>query len=135
MTLMVIVRAARVWIAGCVESIGFIHGDEPLGGGGTRARGERLVARGEGRFRLGDGAMIGSAFVSQVRRNVPIVGGTVSAISRMRASGMGPGPLGMRETSSIADAPNRTASSASRTDATQQTLILGGARNISATVV
>ena len=79
--------------------------------------------------------MIGSAFVSQVRRNVPIVGGTVSAISRMRASGMGPGPLGMRETSPIAEAPNRTASSASRTDATQQTLILGGARNISGTVV
>src|SRR5437588_9644845 len=102
MTLMVIVRAARVWFAGCVESIGFIPEDEPLIGGGTRARGERLVARGEGRFRLGDGAgpglscwaMIGSAFVSHVRRSAPIVGGTVSAISRMRASGMGPGPLG-----------------------------------------
>src|SRR5947207_1142089 len=74
--------------------------------------------------------MIGSAVVSHVKRKVPIAGGTVSAISRMRASGIGPGPLGMRETRPMADAPRRTASSASRREATQQTLTRGATRNI-----
>src|SRR5450759_3340547 len=74
--------------------------------------------------------MIGSAVVSQVSRKVATPGGTVSAISRMRDSGMGPGPLGIRDTRPRADAPIRTASAASSSDAMQQTLTLGGTGNI-----
>src|SRR6266550_2889459 len=80
-------------------------------------------------------AMIGSTVVSQVRRNVATPGGTVYAISRMRDSGMGPGPLGIRDTRPMADAPIRTASAASSSEAMQQTLTRGGTGNISRLVV
>src|ERR1700730_13194503 len=79
--------------------------------------------------------MIGSAVVSQVRRKVATPGGTVRAISRMRDSGIGPGPLGIRDTRPMADAPIRTASAASASEAIQQTLILGGVGNITARLV
>src|ERR1700741_2741853 len=79
--------------------------------------------------------MIGSAGVSHVKRNVATPGGTVCAISRIRASGIGPGPLGIRDTSPIADAPQDTASAASASDAMQQILTLGGTWNISTILV
>jgi hypothetical protein len=69
--------------------------------------------------------MIGSAVVSQVSRKVATEGGTVSAISLMRDSEMGPGPLGIRDTRPIADAPISTARAASSSDAMQQILTLG----------
>src|SRR5712671_8111131 len=75
--------------------------------------------------------MIGSAVVSQVRRNVATPAGTVPAISRMRDSGIGPGPLGILETKPTADAPMRTAIAASASDAMQQILTRGDTRNIS----
>jgi hypothetical protein len=56
-------------------------------------------------------------------------GGTVHAISRIRDSGIGPGPLGIRDTRPMADAPIRTASAASATEAMQQTLTRIGIGN------
>jgi len=64
--------------------------------------------------------MIGGAVVSHVNRNVATAGGTLSAISRINDSGIGPGPLGIRDTSPIADAPWRTASAASAREEMQQ---------------
>ncbi len=63
------------------------------------------------------------------------VGGTVAAISRMRRSEMGPGPLGIRETRPMADAPIRTARAASASDAMQQTLTRVVTGNISGPLV
>src|ERR1700680_4489511 len=79
--------------------------------------------------------MISSAVVSHVRRKVATPGGTVRAISRMRDSGIGPRPLGIRDTRPIADAPSRTASAASSSEAMQQTLTLGGVGNITGRLV
>src|ERR1700694_3167440 len=75
--------------------------------------------------------MIGSAVVSQVSRKVATPGGTVRAMSRMRDSAMGPGPLGIRDTRPMAEAPLRTARAASASAAMQQILTRGGTRNIS----
>src|ERR1700681_2927631 len=80
-------------------------------------------------------AIIGSAVVSQVRRKVATPGGTVQAISRMRDSGIGPGPLGIRDTRPMADAPIRTASAASAAEAMQQTLTRIGMGNITESLV
>src|SRR4051794_32584447 len=79
--------------------------------------------------------MIGWAVVSHVNRNVATVGGTVSAISLISDSGIGPGPLGMRETRPMADAPLATASAASAGEAMQQIFTLGGIGNTTGSVV
>src|SRR4029078_3167376 len=76
-------------------------------------------------------AMIGLAVVSDVSRKVATPGGTVAAISRMRSSGIGPGPLGIRDTRPIAEAPIRTARAASCSVAMQQIFTRVEARNIS----
>src|SRR5204863_9244633 len=59
----------------------------------------------------------------QVSRNDAIGGGIRAAISAMRSSAIGPGPLGIADTSPSAEAPCRTASSASEMLAMQQTLM------------
>src|SRR4051794_37125428 len=57
--------------------------------------------------------MISAALVAQVSRNELTPGGIVAAISAISDSSIGPGPLGMAETSPRADAPCRIASCAS----------------------
>jgi len=49
--------------------------------------------------------MMAAVSVSEVSRKVATGGGTPAAISVMSSSGMGPGPLGMCETSPSASAP------------------------------
>jgi hypothetical protein len=66
--------------------------------------------------------MIPSASCRHVNRNVATPGGTCGTISAISASSIGPGPLGIADTSPIADAPYRTASMASSTLAIQQIL-------------
>jgi hypothetical protein len=61
----------------------------------------------------------------QVSRNDPIAGDTVAAISAIKSSGIGPGPLGISETSPIAEAPDSMASRASSTVAMQQIFTRG----------
>ena len=68
-------------------------------------------------------AMIASAAVSLVRRNVATGGGTRAAIAAISASSIGPGPLGMVPTSPSASAPCAIASRASSSDWMQQILI------------
>ncbi len=65
------------------------------------------------------------ARVSQVSRKVATGGGTARAISQMRWSGIGPGPLGMEATRPNASAPNEIASRASSSDWMQQIFTLG----------
>src|SRR6476620_7822295 len=64
--------------------------------------------------------MIASAVVSHVRRKVSTVGGSAVTISAISSSSIGPGPLGIRETKPIADAPCASAIRASSTLAMQQ---------------
>src|ERR1700676_341240 len=64
--------------------------------------------------------MISGTLCREVRRNVPIAGGTVAAISAIRSSLMTPGPLGMFETKPSADAPHAMARAASSTLPMQQ---------------
>ena len=68
--------------------------------------------------------MISSARRRLVSRKVATPGGTDSAIERMRRSGIGPGPLGIADTSPTALAPWAIASRASSTLCMQQTLNL-----------
>ncbi len=49
--------------------------------------------------------MSASGFVREVRRKVDTADGTNPAISRIRSSGITPGPLGISETSPRAEAP------------------------------
>ena len=74
--------------------------------------------------------MIGLAVVSHVKRNVATVGGTVSAISRINDSEIGPGPLGIRETSPMAEAPYSIARAASAAEEMQQIFTRGGIGNM-----
>ena len=60
-----------------------------------------------------------------VSRNELTPGGIVAAISAIRVSGIGPGPLGIAETRPTADAPCSIASHASSTLAIQQIFIRG----------
>ncbi len=69
--------------------------------------------------------MIDAVSCILVNRNVPIEGGTVTAIEAIKFSGIMPGPLGILETSPSAEAPCRIASHASSVLAIQQILILG----------
>lgn len=71
--------------------------------------------------------MIASALVSQLSRNVSTESATAATISAINSSSIGPGPLGMRDTSPIADAPSSMAVLASSTLAIQQifTLVTG----------
>jgi hypothetical protein len=61
----------------------------------------------------------------EVRRNVPIAGGTVAAIFAISSSEITPGPLGMLETKPSADAPHSMAISASSTLLMQHTFNRG----------
>ena len=70
-------------------------------------------------------AMIVSTSCAQVSRNVAIGGGTLRAICAINSSGIGPGPLGIADTSPTADAPYPIASFASSMLAMQQILIRG----------
>ena len=67
--------------------------------------------------------MIVSTSCAHVSKNVAIGGGTVCAILAIRSSEIGPGPLGIADTSPIADAPYRIARFASAMLAMQQILI------------
>src|SRR5689334_138594 len=69
--------------------------------------------------------MIASVFCWHVNRNELTPGGMVAAISAINSSGIGPGPLGMADTSPTAEAPCSIAIHASATLAMQQTLIRG----------
>jgi len=62
-------------------------------------------------------------------------GGTVSAISRISDSAIGPGPLGIRETRPMAEAPQSMASLASAWEAMQQIFTRGGTVNIAGSVI
>lgn len=64
--------------------------------------------------------MMEAASWRQVSRNELTLGGIVAAISAIRVSGIGPGPLGIAETRPTADAPCSIASHASATLAIQQ---------------
>src|SRR5688500_18232294 len=75
-------------------------------------------------------SMMAFAVCSQVSRNVPNPGGTVAAISAIMLSLIGPGPLGIRDTSPTASAPAATAIAASLGDCMQQTLIRTRSWNI-----
>lgn len=57
--------------------------------------------------------MIAPADVRLVSRNVATGGGVAAAIRLMRSSGIGPGPLGIRATRPMAEAPDLIAVSAS----------------------
>jgi len=61
----------------------------------------------------------------QVRRKVATGGGTRDAIPAINSSAIGPGPLGIADTSPRASAPAATASSASARLAMQQILMRG----------
>jgi hypothetical protein len=69
--------------------------------------------------------MIASASCSHVNRKELTPGGICAAISAISSSGIGPGPLGMAETSPTADAPCSIASHASATLAMQQIFTRG----------
>jgi hypothetical protein len=69
--------------------------------------------------------MIEAASCKDVSRNELTLGGTVAAISAIRSSGIGPGPLGIADTSPIAFAPASIAIHASATLAMQQIFIRG----------
>src|SRR6266568_6234489 len=69
--------------------------------------------------------MISKTSCLQVSRNDPMAGGIVAAIVAIRSSEIGPGPLGISETSPTADAPCSMASQASSMPAMQQILTLG----------
>jgi hypothetical protein len=69
--------------------------------------------------------MIAPESCKQVSRNELIAGGTVAAISAIKASGIGPGPLGIAETKPIADAPASIAIHASAMLAMQQIFTRG----------
>ena len=69
--------------------------------------------------------MIEAASCLLVSRNVDTPGGTVPAIAAMVSSGITPGPLGMANTSPIADAPESTAICASLMLPMQQILTRG----------
>src|SRR5687767_7559170 len=69
--------------------------------------------------------MMASASCSHVSRNELTAGGTVAAISAIKLSGIGPGPLGIAETNPSADAPCSIAIHASSTLAIQQIFTRG----------
>jgi hypothetical protein len=69
--------------------------------------------------------MIEAASCKHVRRNELTPGGIVAAISTINASGIGPGPLGIADTSPTADAPASIAIHASSTLAIQQIFTRG----------
>jgi hypothetical protein len=69
--------------------------------------------------------MMETASSTHVSRNELTPGGIVAAISAIRVSGIGPGPLGIAETRPTADAPCSIASHASSTLAIQQILTRG----------
>jgi hypothetical protein len=69
--------------------------------------------------------MIDPASCKHVSRNELTPGGIVAAISAINSSGIGPGPLGIAETSPTADAPASIASRASSTLAIQQIFTRG----------
>src|SRR5215510_10253440 len=69
--------------------------------------------------------MIDSASCKQVSRNELTPGGTIAAISAIRSSGIGPGPLGIADTKPIADAPASIAIHASSMLAMQQIFTRG----------
>src|SRR6266852_3649804 len=69
--------------------------------------------------------MMPATLCREVRRNVPIGGGTVAAISAMSSSSMTPGPLGMLETRPSADDPHLIARAASSTLPMQQIFTRG----------
>jgi hypothetical protein len=61
----------------------------------------------------------------EVSRNVATPGGTIAAISVMRASAMTPGPLGISDTSPSAEAPPHTAKCDSSTETIQHIFTRG----------
>src|SRR6476659_1502718 len=69
--------------------------------------------------------MIEAAFCKHVSRNELTPGGIVAAISAINSSEIGPGPLGIAETSPTADAPCSIAIHASATLAIQQIFTRG----------
>lgn len=69
--------------------------------------------------------MIREAICSEVNKNVSTGAGTALAISAISASSITPGPLGMADTSPIAEAPALIAVRASAMLWTQQILING----------
>src|SRR5687768_16438336 len=69
--------------------------------------------------------MIASASSWHVSKNELTPGGIVAAISAISSSGIGPGPLGIADTSPTADAPCSMASHASSTLGMQQIFIRG----------
>src|SRR5215470_3680339 len=69
--------------------------------------------------------MMASTSCWHVNRKELTPGGIVSAISAISSSGIGPGPLGIADTSPTADAPCSIAIQASSILAMQQTLIRG----------
>src|ERR1051326_3764648 len=69
--------------------------------------------------------MMASASCKHVSRNELTAGGIVAAISAIRLSGIGPGPLGIADTNPIADAPASIAIHASSTLAIQQIFTRG----------
>jgi hypothetical protein len=69
--------------------------------------------------------MIESTSCKHVSRNELTPGGIVAAISAIRSSGIGPGPLGIADTSPTADAPASIAIHASSIVAMQQIFTRG----------
>src|SRR2546428_7024051 len=69
--------------------------------------------------------MIDTTSWLHVSKNDPIAGGMAAAISAIRSSGMGPGPLGISETRPMAEATCSIAIHASSTLAMQQILTRG----------
>lgn len=69
--------------------------------------------------------MIEAVSWTQVSRNELTPGGIVAAISAIKVSGIGPGPLGIADTRPTADAPCSIASHASSMLAMQQIFTRG----------
>jgi hypothetical protein len=69
--------------------------------------------------------MIEAASSLHVSRKELTAGGTVAAISAIKLSGIGPGPLGISDTSPMADAPASIAIHASSILAMQQIFTRG----------
>src|SRR6185436_4491498 len=69
--------------------------------------------------------MIEAASCKHVSRNELTPGGTIAAISAIRSSGIGPGPLGIADTKPIAFAPASIAIHASSMLAMQQIFTRG----------
>src|ERR1041385_4234454 len=69
--------------------------------------------------------MIEAASCKHVSKNELTPGGIVAAISAINSSGIGPGPLGIADTSPTADAPASIAIHASSTLAIQQIFTRG----------